>query len=213
MHKVVLWIQIVLVPIARAGGHLRRRVPRLVVPQRPRDQRHPGRDLVAAPIPSAPGSTCSWPRWARWPAASSCGRWAGGAGRPSSCADSARRASSGRGPPSRSGTCWPSPSRRCCRRPCRSRSSSSPPASSAFRGAGWSLTLVIARGMRYTFWAVLGAVYGDEALELAEALRPAGSPDRWPLRRADRGRRRPGPGPRPGRAQGPRRRARAAGQA
>lgn len=36
-----------------------------------------------------------------------------------------------------------------------------------------ALTLLIARGMRYTFWAAMGVVFGDEALEWLERF------DRW----------------------------------
>ena len=41
------------------------------------------------------------------------------------------------------------------------------------------LTLLLARGLRYTIWAVLGAVYGDEALEWLK-LFDRFFTDRWP---------------------------------
>lgn len=43
-----------------------------------------------------------------------------------------------------------------------------------------ALTLVIARGMRYTVWAVMGAIYGDEALEWLERF-DHWFADHWPL--------------------------------
>ena len=208
MHKVVLWIQTVLVPTPRAGGHLRRRLPRFLVPQRPRDQRHPGRDLVEPPIPSAPGSTCSWPRWARSRAARPVGAGPPRAGRRSSSGGSASRASSRRGPPSRGGTCWPSPSRRCCPPPMPFKifvlsagrlRLSVPPAGPHPRDR--------ARPALHDLGDP-GLVYGDEALEW---LKPFDRffADRWPYGRADPGRRRPGPRPRPAPRARPGRRGRA----
>jgi membrane protein YqaA with SNARE-associated domain len=48
-----------------------------------------------------------------------------------------------------------------------------------FSGRRLALTLVIARGMRYTLWAILGAVYGDEALGWLERT-DRWFADRWP---------------------------------
>ena len=33
----------------------------------------------------------------------------------------------------------------------------------------FAITLIVARGLRYTFWAVMGLLYGDEALEVLKA--------------------------------------------
>jgi hypothetical protein len=41
------------------------------------------------------------------------------------------------------------------------------------------LTIAVARGIRYTFWGFMGAMYGDRGLELLRAF------DRWFLDRAE----------------------------
>jgi hypothetical protein len=41
-----------------------------------------------------------------------------------------------------------------------------------------ALTLLLARGLRYAFWAAMGAYYGDEALEWLERF-DAWFADRW----------------------------------
>src|SRR6266480_4804356 len=47
-----------------------------------------------------------------------------------------------------------------------------------FSGRKLALTLLIARGMRYAFWAAMGAYYGDEALEWLEKF-DAWFAERW----------------------------------
>ena len=47
-----------------------------------------------------------------------------------------------------------------------------------FSGRKLALTLLIARGMRYAFWAAMGFYYGDEALEWLERF-DAWFADRW----------------------------------
>lgn len=42
----------------------------------------------------------------------------------------------------------------------------------------FAITLLVARGLRYTFWGVLGILYGDEALAILQAV------DRWCSERA-----------------------------
>lgn len=47
-----------------------------------------------------------------------------------------------------------------------------------FSGKRLALTLLLARGLRYAFWAAMGAYYGDEALEWLERF-DAWFADRW----------------------------------
>jgi len=47
-----------------------------------------------------------------------------------------------------------------------------------FSGRKLALTLLIARGLRYAFWAAMGTYYGDEALEWLERF-DAWFADRW----------------------------------
>jgi membrane protein YqaA with SNARE-associated domain len=42
----------------------------------------------------------------------------------------------------------------------------------------FAITLLVARGLRYTFWGVLGILYGDQALAILQAV------DRWCSERA-----------------------------
>ena len=176
MHKVVLWVQAVARADARAARPVRGRLLRLVVPELPEindilvvtsSAAHPGAGLAVRPDDDAglgAGCLVLWElgrRGARAFLVQKFGR--GGVER-------VRRAAR-----SRDGTSSPSPSRPCCRRRCRSRSSCSPRASSAS-------ALAPLRGHpdrrprpALRLLGVMGAVYGDEALGCAAAVRPPGS--------------------------------------